>query len=184
MKLKTVLLWALLILPPLAPAQDLPIGHPLPPVAIDECGEMVLENDDIHLRPWSSAQLAGRVRVVQYIAGRRSAKKKNAILIKAIKAARFPADRFQPTTIVNTADELFGSGFIVRAKIAKNQRRYPWAQFVIDCQGTGAKTWRLEEQSSTIIVLDKQGRVRWVKDGALTPQEVRQVMGLIHQLIR
>lgn len=184
MKVNTVLLWALLIVPPLAPAHDLLVGHPLPPVVIDECGEMVLEHDDIHLRPWSSARFAGKVRVVQYIAGRRSAKKQNSPLIKAIKAARFPGDRFQPTTIVNTADELFGSGFIVRAKIAKNQRRYPWAQFVIDCQGAGAKSWRLQEQSSTIIVLDKQGRVRWVKDGALTPQEVAQVMSLIDRLIR
>ena len=64
------------------------------------------------------------------------------MLIKAVKAAHFPLDRFQPTTIVNTDDVIFGSGFFVLGKIEKNKRRYPWAQFIIDSSGLGHKTWR------------------------------------------
>ncbi len=43
--------------------------------------------------------------------------------------------------------------------------------------------WRLPEESSTIVVLDKAGRVQWAKDGALTPQEVDQVIALLRALI-
>lgn len=55
----------------------------------------------------------------QYIAGRKSAKKKNSLLIKAVEAANFPQDRFQPTTIVNTDDAIFGTGYFVVGKIEK-----------------------------------------------------------------
>ncbi len=33
------------------------------------------------------------------------------------------------------------------------------------------------------MVLDKQGRIQFAKDGALTPEEVQQVMSKLHQLL-
>ncbi len=33
-------------------------------------------DDEIHYQKWNSTQLAGKVRIIQYIAGRKSAKKK------------------------------------------------------------------------------------------------------------
>ncbi|MCI2404004.1 YtfJ family protein, partial [Serratia sp. PGPR-27] len=85
--------------------------------------------------------------------------------------------------IVNTDDAIPGSGFFVRGKIEKNKRHYPWAQFIVDSDGLGRMAWRLPEESSTIVVLDKAGRVQWAKDGALTPQEVDQVIALLRALI-
>ncbi len=90
------------------------------PVYIQEGGELLLNSDDeIHYQKWNSTQLAGKVRIIQYIAGRKSAKKKNSLLIKAVEAANFPQDRFQPTTIVNTDDAIFGTGYFVVGKIEK-----------------------------------------------------------------
>ncbi|MNY77135.1 Bacterial protein [compost metagenome] len=45
------------------------------------------------------------------------------------------------------------------------------------------KAWGLEEESSAIVVLDKEGRVQWAKDGALTQEEVQQVVALLHKLL-
>ena len=104
-------------------------------------------------------------------------------LIKAVEAANFPQDRFQPTTIVNTDDAIFGTGYFVVGKIEKNKRRYPWAQFVIDGNGQGRVAWRLLEQSSTILVLNKAGQIQWAKDGSLTPEEVDHVIALAQKLI-
>ncbi|MFT2509561.1 YtfJ family protein, partial [Escherichia coli] len=44
--------------------------------------------------------------------------------------------------------------------------------------------WQLDEESSAVVVLDKDGRVQWAKDGALTPEEVQQVMGLLQKLLK
>lgn len=175
---------ALFFVPVIASAHNFVQGERVLPLAISDRGEMLLDNDEVRYQNWDSTQLEGKVRIVQYIAGRRSAKKKNSFLIKAIKSADFPDDRFQPTTIVNTDDEIPGTGIFVRSKIEKNKRHYPWAQFIIDSDGLGRKTWQLKEDSSTIFVLDQEGRIQWAKDGALTPNEVYHVIMLLRQLIK
>lgn len=101
-------------------AHNFVTGKTVTPVYIQEGGELLLNSDDeIHYQKWNSTQLAGKVRIIQYIARRKSAKKKNSLLIKAVEAANFPQDRFQPTTIVNTDDAIFGTGYFVVGKIEK-----------------------------------------------------------------
>ncbi|EPT0346235.1 YtfJ family protein [Escherichia coli] len=174
----------IMLLAPGVQAHNFVTGKTVTPVYIQEGGELLLNSDDeIHYQKWNSTQLAGKVRIIQYIAGRKSAKKKNSLLIKVVEAANFPQDRFQPTTIVNTDDAIFGTGYFVVGKIEKNKRRYPWAQFVIDGNGQGRVAWRLPEQSSTILVLNKAGQIQWAKDGSLTPEEVDHVIALAQKLI-
>ena len=183
MLLSRLLVVSILLFPLVASAHNFLTGHRVPPIVVTNRGELLLNNQHIHYQPWQSSQFAGKVRVVQYIAGRTSAKNKNSMLIGAIKNANFPTDQFQPTTIVNTDDEIPGSGYFVRKKIEKNKRRYPWAQFIIDSEGLGRKAWQLDEESSTILLLDKHGRVQWAKDGSLTPQEVTQVLTRVRKLL-
>ena len=123
------------------------------------------------------------MRVVQHIAGRSSAKEKNATLIEAIKSAKLPHDRYQTTAIVNTDDAIPGSGMFVRSSIESNKQLYPWSQFIVDSNGVVRKAWQLNEESSAIVVLDKDGRVQWAKDGALSQEEVQQVVALLHKLL-
>ncbi|RJT45196.1 YtfJ family protein [Rahnella woolbedingensis] len=183
MIIRRTLLSLFIFFPVMASAHKFVMGQRMTPVSVSDKGEMQLSRDEIGYKMWNSSELEGKVRVIQYIAGRKSAKKKNSGLIKAVKAADLPQDNFQPPTIVNTDDEFPGTGFFVLGKIEKNQRNYPWAQFIIDSNGVGRKTWQLNEGSSTIIVLDKEGRVQWAKDGALTPEEVNLVINLLRQLI-
>lgn len=183
MTLRTILAAARLLLPLWACAHNIEKGQRVPPVGIADRGELILDNDKFSYKAWNSAQLAGKVRVVQHIAGRTSAKEKNANLVEAIKAAKFPHDRYQTTTIVNTDDAIPGSGMFVRSSLESNKKLYPWSQFIVDSSGVTRKAWQLEEESSAIVVLDKNGRVQWVKDGALTQEEVQQVVDLLHKLL-
>jgi YtfJ family uncharacterized protein len=128
---------------------------------------LILDNDKFSYKNWNSAQLAGKVRVVQHIAGRTSAKEKNANLMEAIKAAKFPHDRYQTTTIVNTDDAIPGSGMFVRSSIESNKSSTR-GRSLSSTATAWPKAWQLEEESSAIVVLDKDGRVQWAKDGALT----------------
>ncbi|CCK03822.1 Protein ytfJ precursor [Cronobacter sakazakii 701] len=41
----------------------------------------------------------------------------------------------------------------------------------------------IQPGGSAVVVLDKDGRIRFAKDGALTPDEVRQVMTLLRSLL-
>ena len=70
------------------------------PVYIQEGGELLLNSDDeIHYQKWNSTQLVEKSALFTYIAGRKSAKQKNSRELKAVEAANFPQDRFQPTTM-------------------------------------------------------------------------------------
>ena len=103
MSSRLIIALIIMLLAPGVQAHNFVTGKTVTPVYIQEGGELLLNSDDeIHYQKWNSTQLAGKVRIIQYIAGRKSAKKKNSLLIKAVEAANFPQDRFQPTTIVNT----------------------------------------------------------------------------------
>lgn len=183
MTLRKILAASLLLLPLIASAHNFVDGQRVAPVGIADRGELILDNDKFSYKNWNSSQLAGKVRVVQHIAGRTAAKEKNATLIEAIKAAKLPHDRYQTTTIVNTDDAIPGSGMFVRSNIESNKQLYPWSQFIVDSDGLARKAWQLQEESSAIVVLDKDGRVQWAKDGALTQDEVQQVVALLHKLL-
>lgn len=183
MALRKILAASLLLLPLIASAHNFVDGQRVAPVGIADRGELILDNDKFSYKNWNSSQLAGKVRVLQHIAGRTAAKEKNATLIEAIKAAKLPHDRYQTTTIVNTDDAIPGSGVFVRSSIESNKQLYPWSQFIVDGNGLARKAWQLQEESSAIVVLDKDGRVQWAKDGALTQYEVQQVVALLHKLL-
>ncbi|WP_308064010.1 YtfJ family protein [Escherichia marmotae] len=183
MTLRKILALTCLLLPMMASAHKFETGQRVPPVGIADRGELVLDKDQFSYNTWNSAQLVGKVRVLQHIAGRTSTKEKNATLIEAIKSAKLPHDRYQTTTIVNTDDAIPGSGMFVRSSLESNKKLYPWSQFIVDSNGIARSAWQLDEESSAIAVLDKDGRVQWAKDGALTQEEVQQVMDLLHKLL-
>lgn len=183
MTLRNVLAAACLLLPLMASAHNIENGQRVPAVGIIDRGELILDNDKFSYKAWNSAQLPGKVRVVQHLAGRSSAKEKNASMIEAIKTANLPHDRYQTTTIVNTDDAIPGSGMFVRSSLESNKKLYPWSQIIVDSNGVTRKAWQLEEESSAVVVLDKDGRVQWAKDGALTQEEVQQVIALLHKLL-
>lgn len=183
MTLRKILALTCLLLPMMASAHKFETGQRVPPIGIADRGELVLDKDQFSYNTWNSAQLVGKVRILQHIAGRTSAKEKNATLIEAIKSAKLPHDRYQTTTIVNTDDAIPGSGMFVRSSLESNKKLYPWSQFIVDSNGIARSAWQLDEESSAIAVLDKDGRVQWAKDGALTQEEVQQVMDLLHKLL-
>lgn len=182
MTLRKILAISCLLLPIMACAHNLEDNQRVPPVGIADRGELTLNKDEFSYKNWNSAQLAGKVRVLLHIAGRTSAKEKNATLIEAIKSAGLPHDRYQTTTIVNTDDAIPGSGMFVRSSI-ESIKALPVVAFIVDSNGVARNAWQLKEEGSAVIVLDKDGRVQWVKDGALTQQEVQQVVDLLHKLL-
>ncbi len=173
-----------LLLPSLASAHAFTLGERVPAVGVNDKGELNYQQDKFSYKAWNSAQLSGKVRVILHIAGRSSAKEQNAALIEAIKAANLPHDRYQTTTIVNTDDAIPGTAMFVRSSIESNKALYPWSQFIVDSDGNARKAWQLEKGGAAIVILDNTAHVRYVKDGPLTQDEVKQAMTLIHQLLQ
>lgn len=153
------------------------------PIGVTDRGELNYQDNKFTYSPWNSAQLIGKVRIVQHMAGRTSAKELNEPLIAAITEANFPRDKYQTTTIVNVDDAIVGTSFFVRSSIESSKKEFPWSQVIVDNSGLVKKAWDLQPQSSAIVVLNSQGQIQFSKEGALTPEEIRQVMTLVNDLI-
>lgn len=161
----------------------------LPAITVDDKGELLYHSepgakDKFTYQNWNSGLLNGKVRAVQHIAGRSKAKEMNAPFIEAIKLTQFPKDSYQTTTIINTDDAMFATGPFVRSSVEDSKKEFPWSQFIVDANGVAQKGWGLEKESSAIIILDKKGNVRFVKEGILSGAEITTAINLINDLIK
>jgi uncharacterized protein len=179
MKNKTLLAFLAAASPLFANAHNLSVGTTLPAVDVSNYGEIVLNDGNTGYQAWATNDLLGKVRVVQAIAGRSSSKELNAPLMAAITASKFSEDSYQTTTIINQDDAIWGTGSFVKSSAESSKEEFPWSSMVLDEDGTVASSWALKEESSAIIVQDKQGKILFVKEGALNESEVTQVIELI-----
>ncbi|MFC0322895.1 YtfJ family protein [Gallibacterium melopsittaci] len=173
-----------LALPFSALAHNLVIGQA--PVAVTnvQSGEVLLQNDKVQYQPWSSKSLPGKVRVLQHMAGRISVKSMNDPLMDKIKAANFPHNQYQTTTIVNVADATLGMSSMAKSKTEKGKKEFPYTSVIVDDNGQVKSAWQLQPENSLIVVLDKQGKVQFAKEGKLSEAENKQVIDLVKQLLQ
>jgi YtfJ family uncharacterized protein len=169
----------LALLPSLVFAHNIKDGNPVPLVNVSDQGELVLSGKDIGYQPWQSQALTGKVFMIQHIAGRSSAKELNAPMIEAIKAAKLPQDKYQTVTIINSNDAIWGTSGFVKSSAEDSKKEFPWSAMVLDAKGMARNAWDLTPESSAIILLDKEGKVLFAKDGPLDANNITTVMGLI-----
>lgn len=165
--------------PLLAFANGLTVGKTVPTATAKDYGEIQLHDGKESYTSWNTGELVGKVRVIQAMAGRSSAKQMNQPLMDAISAAKFPEDKYQTTTIVNQDDSMWGTGSMVKSSAEDSKKDYPWSSIVVDENGVVAKAWHLKEKSSAIVVLNKQGQILFEHQGALDKQQISQVISLV-----
>nr|WP_086937616.1 YtfJ family protein [Thaumasiovibrio occultus] len=183
MKLKAIFASAALFLAAPSFAHNLVVGQSLPAASVANKGEIVINNGALRYQSWSTSQLNGKVRVIHAIAGRSAAKEMNEPLMTAITAAELPASRYQTTTIINQNDAIWGTGGFVQSSAEESKQEFHWSSMVLDAEGKVAATWDLKPESSAIIVIDQNGKVLYVKEGALSNAEMNNVLALIQQNI-
>lgn len=160
-------------------SHNITVGEPLPAVSITDKGYVQMVDGEIGYRNWESSEFKGKVLLVQHIAGRTSSKELNAPMIDAVKAENFSLDTYNTATVVNVDEAIWGTGGIVASNLRSNKEEFPEAIFVMDENGDARSTWDLESESSAMILLDKEGKVLYVKDGEMNQTEIAEVITLI-----
>lgn len=183
---KQMLIFALgsLMLSHFAFAHNLQLEQSLPSVKVVEYGEIILAGKETKFQTWTSSSLVGKVRVIHHLAGRTAAKEKNQGMIDAIKAARFAPIHYQTTTIINADDAIVGTGVFVKSSAEKGKIENPHSQVVLDDKSAVKKAWHLNAKDSAIIVLDKKGKVKFVKEGKLSQTDIQAVISLVTELTK
>lgn len=157
------------------------IGEKIPSLSITQKGELVLENNKIVYQRWNTDSLNGKVHILQYLAGRMSASKVNKPFTDKLDTLTLSLDHHHVTTIINLSDTFFATSGFVNRELQSNKKQYPQSSIVADKNGSGASTWDLKPESSAIFILSPKGTVLFFKDGALTQQEIEEVVTLMQQ---
>lgn len=101
-----------------------------------------------------------------------------------LKAADLPEDKHKGIGIANLKDAPWKPNSLIRAIIRSKIEKYD-ATILTDPDLTLAKSWNLGncDELSVVIVIDKAGKVQYVKKGALSKAEMEKVLTLIKGLI-
>ena len=101
-----------------------------------------------------------------------------------IKAAHFNPTQYQTTTIINADDAIVGTGLFVKSSAENGKKENPHSQVVLDDKSSVKNEWGLKGKESAVIVLDKSGKVKFVKEGKLSSEEIQTVIGLVKNLVQ
>lgn len=181
-------------------AAELKKGMQLPEITVNDMGimnfdyeikdnKMVCKGDfDPKFQPWSSSDLKGKVSTIYHLAARMGIDDVNKAYIDALKKAglpdKLPDSPYKTVTILNLDDAAFGTSGLAKSKFKKSQEENPHALYVIDDEATALKKWGLEKKSSAVIVVDKEGKVLFFKDGKLNPEEIKEAVSAIQKALK
>jgi YtfJ family uncharacterized protein len=181
--MQRILLPILLCLSLPAWSSNIQVGQPLPKLSIAEHGELILLGEkDISYQAWRSPEQPDKVHVLQYIAGTRSARAQTRPFTDRLEES-LPKGSYQFTTVINLDDALWGTGGFVMGEVKSSKRKYPDSTIVLDEEGTGLQAWQLQKKSSAIVVIDTSGTVLYLKQGAMSEDEIETTVELIRQQI-
>lgn len=181
-----LLLGASLLLAISAAQANAPItaGQPLPPLLIDDQGELLLQDGRRHFQPWHSDSGLGQPQVIQYMAARMATSKLNEPLTDALQEAAFPPGQLRVTTILNLADAAWGTRAFVLGELESNKKKHPDAVLVADESGAGLTHWQLAAKNSAIAVIAPDGAIALFHEGPLDQAGIDQVLGMIQDWIQ
>jgi YtfJ family uncharacterized protein len=159
-------------------ASPIEIGQPLPALEIDSRGELLLSDEKYSYQPWQASRSAGKPHVIQYLAGRVSARDQSKPFTDRLQEA-VPEGSVHVTTVINLDDAMWGtSGFVV-GEIKDSKRKHPMSTMVLDEDGLGLQTWQLQKGGATIVVLNATGTVLYLKQGGMSEEEIESTLEII-----
>lgn len=170
-----------MVFSPLSAAATPVVNAPLPPLEVGNHGELQLQGDDIIYLPWQANAAPDKVHVIQYLAATMSASKIYAPFTDQLQQ-EFEPGAVQVTSIINLNAALWGTSGLVMSEIKKNKRKHPESIMVLDKKGYGASEWGLGKKGSALLIIDKQGDVRFFSKAALSDAELESAVALVKSL--
>lgn len=167
-----------------AASSALEVGNSLPALEVPSRGELKLNGDDVRFEPWSTQQIdAGSPVLIFHMAARMSSDSIIAPLRERLDNGSYAPDSFQSVSVVNLDDALWGTQGLVTSELAKNKRAHPQAVLVADDEGRGLKAWSLAPKGVAVILLDTNGKIRMLKEGKLSAEDVDSIVAALDEEI-
>ncbi|MEX1665661.1 YtfJ family protein [Zhongshania arctica] len=160
------------------------VNGTLPNFEVPSKGELILDNDKIRHQPWSTAQIStGTPALVFHVAARMSADAIIAPLKERLNQANYEPGSFQSISIINLDDAMWGTSGLVSSELGKNKREHPEAVLVADEEGHGLAAWQLEQGTVAFILVDYEGKIRYLKQGKLSADDINTIIAMLDEEI-
>jgi YtfJ family uncharacterized protein len=125
---------------------------------------------------WSSDEIKGKVFVLFYVDPDFS--DLNNAASEALKAEKFPADKYQSLAVINMGATWLPN-FAIDGKLKDKQKSYPDTIYVRDIHKLLVKEWKLADDNNDVVVFDQAGKVLWVKEGKLEAADIKALIAVI-----
>lgn len=162
----------------------LELGGTLPSLAVPSKGELILDGDKVRHQAWSTEQIAtGSPALIFHVAARMSSDSIIAPLKERLNQGNYEPGSFQSISVINLNDALWGTAGLVGSELEKNKREHPEAILVADKKGSGIDAWQLKKGTVAFILLDQNGKIRYLKEGELSADDVNTIIALLNEEI-
>jgi len=160
-----------LLLSVISLALALEVGKPPKPITLEgETGGKITEE------AFSSEMLKDKVYVLFYVDP--DEKEMNEHVSAALKAEKFDRQKYGSVAVINMAATWLPN-FAIASKLKKKQEMYPDTTYVKDLQSVLVHEWELEDDSSNVVLFDKEGEVLFIKKGKLSNDELAELLRLV-----
>ncbi len=129
-------------------------------------------------KSWSSDTLRDKVHVVFYVDP--DEKDLNSDFNDALKKQKFDRENYATVAIINLAATWLPN-FAISASLQEKQKKFPDTTYVKDLDKSVLKAWRVKDDSSNIIVVDKSGTVIYYHGGKIPQSEFEKIFKIIKE---
>jgi len=143
--------------------------------------DATLEGDNgsqVNGKAFHSNTLKNKVRVIFYVDP--DEKDTNEALTQALKNEHFDKTKFGTVAIINLA-ATWKPNFVIEKILASKQKEFPDTLYVKDREKVLVKKWQVADDSSDIIVIDKDGSVLYYHAGKVP--STQKIINLIKEHI-
>jgi YtfJ family uncharacterized protein len=148
-------------------------GTPPPEVTLSGDGGGTVDG-----KSWSSSSLRGKVHILFYVDP--DEKDANNALSEALKAKHFDRSRYGSVAVINMAASWLPN-FVIASSLRSKQERYPDTLYVKDKKRLLVKAWGIADDSSDILLFDREGNLLYLHNGRVDEEEIGTIITLIEE---
>lgn len=129
-------------------------------------------------KSWSSSEIQGKVFVLFYVDP--DEKDMNEHVGQALKKANFSRDVYSSIAVINMAATWLPN-FALESALKKKQETYPDTVYVKDLDKVLVKKWNLKDDSSNILVFNKNGQMVYKVSGKASQKQLDEVLAKVRE---
>jgi len=159
----------------IAMIQAVNIGDTLPQVILEK------ENGGAsNEKAWHSSDLKGKVHLLLYMDPDK--RKETQALLDALNRLEVDSKAYSTVAIVNLAATWMPDA-ILEGLLSKKQKELKNTSFVFDKKKYLVKKWKMKDDASNVLIVDKNAKILYQKAGKFSATEINKIIDIIRQNI-